>query len=41
MPGYNLKPTNLQCFIGIDEIKIFEKRKKCIEIVNLYLKNLS
>ena len=42
MPGYNLKPTNLQCFIGIDEIRnIWKKRKKCIEINDLYLKNLS
>tara|TARA_B110000483_G_scaffold243657_1_gene334951 strand:- start:8287 stop:9348 length:1062 start_codon:yes stop_codon:yes gene_type:complete len=42
MPGFNLKPTNLQCFIGIDEIKnIWKKRKKCIEINDLYKKNLN
>ena len=41
MPGFNLKPTNLQCFIGINEVQnIWGKRKKCIEINNLYLKNL-
>ena len=26
MPGYNLKPTNLQCFIGINELKGIKKR---------------
>ena len=42
MPGFNLKPTNLQCFIGINEIKnIWKKRKKCIEINDLYKKNLN
>lgn len=42
MPGFNLKPTNLQCFIGLQEIKdIWKKRQKCIEINDLYLKNIS
>ena len=30
MPGYNLKPTNLQCFIGIDEIRNVGKKEKNI-----------
>lgn len=42
MPGFNLKPTNLQCFIGINELKnIWQKRKKCIVINDLYLKKVN
>jgi dTDP-4-amino-4,6-dideoxygalactose transaminase len=37
MPGYNLKPTNLQCFIGINELKnIKQKKANCKKIFNLY-----
>ena len=42
MPGFNLKPTNLQCYIGIYELQnIWKKRRKCIEINNLYLKKVN
>jgi len=37
MPGYNLKPTNLQCFIGINELKYIKKKKNaCIKIFKNY-----
>ena len=39
MPGYNLKPTNLQCFIGINELKGFKKLKVGIEEFNYVDKN--
>ena len=37
MPGYNLKPTNLQCFIGINELKGIKKKKlACKQIFKIY-----
>jgi len=40
-PGFNLKPNNFQCFLGLYELKNAKiKKKKCLEINNLYLKNL-
>ena len=40
-PGFNLKPNNLQCFLGLSELKVAHKKKnKCIKINNLYLKNI-
>ena len=39
-PGFNLKPNNFQCFLGLDELNAKVKKKKCIEINNLYLKNI-
>jgi perosamine synthetase len=38
MAGFNFKPTNLQCFIGLQELKNIRKKKKnCIKIFNLYI----
>lgn len=40
-PGFNLKPNNFQCFLGLDELKNAKaKKKKCIAINDLYLKNI-
>ena len=37
MPGYNLKPTNFQCFIGLNEIKTIQKKKiACKQIFKIY-----
>ena len=38
MPGFNLKPTNFQCFIGLQELKkIKRKRRNCINIFKMYV----
>ena len=38
MPGFNLKPTNFQCFIGLQELKkIRMKKRNCIKIFNKYV----
>ena len=40
-PGFNLKPNNFQCYIGLSELKnAYKKKKQCIEINNLYLRNI-
>ena len=30
-PGYNFKPTNLQCFIGIQELNDIWKKDQCVK----------
>jgi len=40
-PGFNLKPNNFQCYIGLSELKnAYLKKKQCIKINNLYVKNI-
>ncbi|MDC3206096.1 DegT/DnrJ/EryC1/StrS family aminotransferase, partial [Candidatus Pelagibacter sp.] len=40
-PGYNFKPTNLQCFIGIQELNdIWKKRSMCKKINELYVSKI-
>ncbi len=40
-PGFNLKPNNFQCYLGLSELKIASiKKKKCIAINKLYIKNI-
>tara|TARA_Y100000992_G_scaffold302572_1_gene277424 strand:+ start:231 stop:1286 length:1056 start_codon:yes stop_codon:yes gene_type:complete len=41
-PGFNLKPNNFQCFLGLNELKIAHKKKRqCIKINNLYIKKIT
>ena len=41
MPGFNFKPNNLQCYIGIQELRnIKRKRENCKKIYNIYLSKI-
>lgn len=40
-PGYNFKPTNLQCFIGTQELNdIWKKRSMCKKINEMYVNKI-